>query len=176
MTDFDDLVKRIDATLDDEVALLMTPAPQLAIEPAEVAVERVVEIARRLEDLPPLTDKIKMTRDEWDWLQAANPPIDRPPSLLDVPVELVDNPEESTLYRPPCCDRHGEQCEVPTECCDACPEAVALRAFVAEWDRKQAVWHSRYWNYPTIVEPEPVEPRADQARGWLARAIERWFG
>lgn len=174
-------LERINKVLEDEFMAAMTTVPAPAIERTEATVERVAEYARWLEEqVPKPMEKIKLTKNEWDVLRAANPPINRPPSLLDVPVELVDNPEESTLYRPPCCDGHSEQCEVSTQCCDACPEPVAMRAFVGEYEfglsRPPVVWHSRSWSYPTIAEPEPVEPRADQTRGWLARAIERWFG
>jgi hypothetical protein len=157
MTNFDDLVKRIDATLADEVALLMSPAPPPAIEPAEVTLDRIADYVRQLEDdLPKPPDKIKLTKAEWDTLRAANPPIDRAPSLLDVPVELVDNPEESTLYRPPCCDLHNQHCEVPFDvCCDGCPQAVALVHLAAEheqdwvisFDPPRSPWWRRWWSW-----------------------------
>lgn len=158
------VLERINKVLEDEVAALMTtPAPVLTSEPAEVILDRIAEWAERFEALPKPPDKIKLTKAELEWLKAANPPLDRAPSLWDIPIELVEDPKESTLYRPPCCDKHGQHCEVPNAvCCESCPRAVELAELVAK--------HVPYVGF------EPLEPRADQTRGWLARAIERWFG
>lgn len=87
----------------DEVAHYFapaTPAPS-----TEVTLAEVVRKAYELESAPKPPEKIKLTSGEWDQARAcaSDPPAwgpDRSAAWVwGVPVELVDDPEESDLRR-----------------------------------------------------------------------------
>lgn len=79
--------------------LFAPPAP----EATEVALAEVVRKAYELEDAPKPPEKIKLTSGEWETAEARMPvPSDWGPNrpadwIWGVPVELVDDPEESDL-------------------------------------------------------------------------------
>jgi hypothetical protein len=80
-----------------------TPEP-----PPAVTLADIVRAYHDLEDVPKVPEKIKLTTGEWDAARECLPeqPPSRPwaPSSVDlagVPVELVDDPQDSDLWPPP---------------------------------------------------------------------------
>lgn len=120
--------------------------------------------------LPPV---IKLTPEQLASLPTVPPSTNPARVMLDVPVQVVENVEDSTphqLRHQPCCDRHTDRCEVPFEvCCDTCPEAVALAALVEEHQQSRAV--------DPVSAPAPrvgfLAPPLPTPRPWWQRYFEK---
>lgn len=95
--------RAVDMFIVDEISKIFAST---TLEPApEVTLADVVRAAHELEGLPKLPEKIKLTSGEWETVKAHVPRApdwgpDRSAAWVSgVPVELVDDPEESDLRR-----------------------------------------------------------------------------
>lgn len=95
--------RAVDKFIVDEISQIFASTTW---EPApEVTLADVVRAAHELEGLPKLPEKIKLTSGEWETVKAHVPRApdwgpDRSAAWVwGVPVELVDDPEESDLRR-----------------------------------------------------------------------------
>lgn len=184
----DPLLERIDQVLAAEFALASEPAPAIVSTSPESANAVLDEWERRLDELPtPLLSEIKLTADEWEAVKARFP--ERPPDPygrvlgdpFGIPVRLVEDPKESTLYRPPPSSLVFLLAEAG-EPADACGGVIEGHVLVAEPDPVEVVLPAD--REPSTVEyvgfDEPprviVELPPDPMRGWLRQLLGRWFG
>lgn len=161
------------AALDQAVADTLTQVSQQQIvhtEPGSMVedIQRAYELVRDVQ--PP--EPVKLTRSQFDALQAANPPLGGGYpvdgalcGLLGAPVELVDTVEESTPYL------LREQ---------------QMRQRLREAMRNVARFPPARATFPQVAPDEPLDTnpqvgensRRSEAgdRGWLRRALDVLYG